>query len=73
MLFFGVGIERRKQLYRRERGTDVWHLRPQCPEWPLCNYVERLLPGAGRVCSECLESLAYKIPSRRKRDLKKKR
>jgi hypothetical protein len=69
---YAVGIERRKKLYRRERGTDVWHLMPQCAEWPLWNFVERLSPKAGRVCTACLDGQPFEIPKRRKADLKTK-
>lgn len=65
-------IERRKTKYRRERGTDVWHLSPDCSDWPLWNYVERVTPGSGRVCAECLDGLPMTIPQRRKTDKKKK-
>jgi hypothetical protein len=65
-----VGIERRKKLYRRERGTNVWHLLPECSAWPVWNFVERLAPGAGIICPECLQHHP-EIPKRRKADFKK--
>jgi hypothetical protein len=70
MLFFGVGIERRKKLYRRERGTNIWHVWPECSAWPVWNFVERLAPGAGVICPECLTHHS-EIPKRRKADFKK--
>jgi hypothetical protein len=65
-----VVIERRKKLYRRERGTDVWHLLPECVDWPSWNFVERLSPGIGRVCTQCMDAQPFEIPKRRKVDRK---
>ena len=68
-----MAIERRMQVYRRKRGSELWHFVPDCSEWPRWRFDERALPAAETLCTECLNKRALKVPSRRKGDPKKTR
>lgn len=40
--------------YRRTRGSDTWHFRTDCAQWPHAEYdEERRTPTSGRCCLEC--------------------
>ena len=41
-----MAIERRLQVYRRKRGSELWHFVPDCSERPRWHFDERALPAA---------------------------
>ena len=42
--------------YRKKRGSDTWHWRKECSNWPFCNYTIRLSkPLSGKFDKECEE------------------
>jgi hypothetical protein len=44
------------QLARCQAGSDVWHFRSDCSQWPDTVYAaEPVIPAAGIPCSECFE------------------
>ena len=49
MAFVGVF---RKRIGRFEE----WHFQPDCPDWPLANYIaQRTLPPATEICMVCIQ------------------
>jgi CheY-like chemotaxis protein len=41
-------------IYRRRNGSDTWHFRPGCSNWPVDNYAEQEgEPTTGQLCNEC--------------------
>jgi hypothetical protein len=40
--------------YRRARGSDIWHFRVDCSEWPEFNFDQQSrTPSDGFCCVEC--------------------
>ncbi|MFW5734257.1 MAG: hypothetical protein ACOCWR_04265 [Oceanidesulfovibrio sp.] len=43
-------------IYRRKRGSDVWHWSPSCPHWPTSDFEEFVIrgrPPSGLLDKEC--------------------
>jgi CheY-like chemotaxis protein len=40
-------------IYRRKRSSQVWHLCPNCSDWPTHDYDEQRVPPIGQLCNEC--------------------
>jgi len=42
------------KVFRRRRGSDVWHFCRDCPNWPRIDYEEQYTkPATGRLDPEC--------------------
>jgi len=44
--------------YRKKAGTDIWHWRKDCSNWPEAGYIEEYhagteRPKTGELCNEC--------------------
>ena len=44
-------------LYRQKHGTDIWHWRGDCPDWPMKAYrrIDKPPGEEGRLCRMCQE------------------
>jgi CheY-like chemotaxis protein len=41
-------------IYRRKEGSQTWHFRPACSNWPIENYEEQEIePTTSQLCNEC--------------------
>ena len=40
--------------YRKRKGRDTWHWRPDCSNWPTSDYSQKpTKPSSGELCNEC--------------------
>lgn len=41
-------------IYRRVRGSEIWHFRPDCTQWPRAGFEQAMqTPAGGLCCTEC--------------------
>ena len=42
------------RIYRKKRGTNMWHFCSNCADWPKEEYEEQQrIPLSGQLCNEC--------------------